>query len=639
MTRDAFLAKLNSDKVAYLIIGLSILTLFILAFTYNGTGDDGDSIHHYLLAHTAFNRPEHFFDHWAKPVFVLLSAPFAYFGFLGMKIFNVICLSLTLVFTYKICKELKIQNAWLSVLIVMCCPFVLSQSLSGLTEPLFAAFLSIGIYLLIKKDIILSLILLSFLPFVRSEGLIILCVIIIYLFLLKRWKLIPLLLIGHIIYGLLGLIYWDTPLWVFMNIPYAHLSTPYGKGDFIHFYNGMPVVLGIGLNIIWNIGMLYGLYKIITYLLNQKIEKYKFSKDELWLIYGIFSAFFIGHTIFWTFGIFWSFGLLRVFIGVIPFIAIICLNGFNFIFKKIEDINPRFKFPVLLFGAFYCIFFLFKTSNKEMFSLNASQKIQQRIANTYGKEWASKKPKPVLYFNTPYLGMLLQDDYDFFNNSIRKRADQLYDGSALPYYMYYIWDRTYAYYENGGSASKAFGDKRFKHIKTETEYDNSFGETNALHIFMRDTAVLKLKGVLYSFSTDKRKESKWEFIKNDTNRIVALNKSAPYSPGFNEYLKSFSNNSHNKEIRVSFKANAVNISRADWENAKLVISVQKNGKDISWKGISVQQRMSSENKWEELEFRESLPTWNSPDERINIYIWNDNNNLIKIKEFKIELYE
>ena len=67
---------------------ISFVILSLINVQTNGTGDSGDSIKHFLYSKYAFDYPAFFFHHWAKPVFVLLSAPFAWFGFKGMIVFN-----------------------------------------------------------------------------------------------------------------------------------------------------------------------------------------------------------------------------------------------------------------------------------------------------------------------------------------------------------------------------------------------------------------------------------------------------------------------------------------------------------------------------------------------------------------------
>src|SRR6185312_15488826 len=91
----------KEDRLAYLLLLVYYFIMIALAFIAKGTGDDGDSVFHFLFAKYAFVCPENFVNHWAKPVFVLLASPFAQFGFIGIKIFNVTVTTLAIFFTYK----------------------------------------------------------------------------------------------------------------------------------------------------------------------------------------------------------------------------------------------------------------------------------------------------------------------------------------------------------------------------------------------------------------------------------------------------------------------------------------------------------------------------------------------------------
>ena len=88
----------NNQIYVLLFIYLIIVTTIIILF--EGTGRSGDSIHHYLFAKFAPLHPKLFFNHWAKPLYVLLASPFAQFGFIGVKIFNATVSMFTIFFTF-----------------------------------------------------------------------------------------------------------------------------------------------------------------------------------------------------------------------------------------------------------------------------------------------------------------------------------------------------------------------------------------------------------------------------------------------------------------------------------------------------------------------------------------------------------
>jgi hypothetical protein len=200
---------IEEQKGLYIFIFLFFIVSIIIAFRFDGTGDAGDSIAHYHYARFAFTHPENFFNHWAKPFFVLLAAPFAQFGFVGIKFFNIICVTISLIFTYKIAQKLNFPNAWFAPFILASCSGYFTLMFSGLTEFLCAAVLSVAFYqYIINKNWKWATILISFLPFVRSEGLIIIGVVGFFLILKKRWSILPFLTIGHIVYAFAGYFYY-----------------------------------------------------------------------------------------------------------------------------------------------------------------------------------------------------------------------------------------------------------------------------------------------------------------------------------------------------------------------------------------------------------------------------------------------
>ena len=169
--------KISENQIVKIIIGLFFaIGCFVIAH-YDGTGDTGDSITHYLYARYAPLHHELFFHHWAKPLFVLLASPFAQFGFNGIKFFNLLNATLTLWLTYKLAKQLNLPNPIVAILILATCSGYFTLTFSGLTEHLFAMLLVLAVLQIVQERFILGSLIVSFLPFVRSEGLLMLGVL------------------------------------------------------------------------------------------------------------------------------------------------------------------------------------------------------------------------------------------------------------------------------------------------------------------------------------------------------------------------------------------------------------------------------------------------------------------------------
>ncbi|MFZ4400254.1 MAG: hypothetical protein ACOYO1_09485 [Bacteroidales bacterium] len=449
-------------KAIFPLLFIYVIIAILTILFFNGTGDAGDSITHYLFSKYAPNHPELFFNHWSKPVFVLLSSPFAHFGFNGMKVFNVI-VSLTCIFiTYKTVEYLNLKNAILVAVIMMFAPLYYILTFSGLTEPLFALFLIISIYLSIKQRFIAACLLLSFLPFVRSEGLIILGVYFLYLLLKKQWKLIPLLLFGHLLYSIAGYFVYHDFLWVFNKIPYAHIGSPYGSGKLTHFIEQLLYVIGIPVYLLFWTGVISLIYKSI---------KNKITIEIPILVLTGFMCFFIAHTLFWYLGIFNSMGLHRVLIGVMPIIAIISLYGFNFISEELLEKKKKIKIIVQVLFVLYIVFFPF-TSNpaainwKRDMILSKDQQLALKSANFVITNFGTGHR---IVYSHPYLSEVLNIDH--FNTLKRKELNRnniklLQRGDII------IWENWFAVIEQGIIKPDLDNNTDLKNLYNLNIYDN-----------------------------------------------------------------------------------------------------------------------------------------------------------------------
>ncbi|MEI7661108.1 MAG: hypothetical protein WCK34_02865 [Bacteroidota bacterium] len=319
-------------KIVYLLVCFYVVSAVLTIVFFSGTGDAGDSIMHYLFARYAPVHPELFFDHWAKPLFVLLASPFAQFGLNGIKTFNALVSLAAIILTFKTAESLNIKNGYISMIIMIFAPLYYILTFSGLTEPLFALAVAAGLYLAVRGNFAASSIMISFLPYIRSEGLIIIGVFGLYFLLKKQWRVLPLLLAGSLFYSIAGYTTHHDLLWVFDRIPYATLSSAYGSGTLTHFAEQMFYVVGFPVYFLFIIGFLNLLRTAVAGRVNP---------EEHILVFLGFFCFFLAHSLFWYFGIFNSMGLKRVMIGVMPMIAIIALQGFNLLTEEFIPANRR----------------------------------------------------------------------------------------------------------------------------------------------------------------------------------------------------------------------------------------------------------------------------------------------------------
>lgn len=426
-------------------MSLWFVMLCLIAVFTEGTGGGGDSIQHFLFSKYAFTHPELFLNHWAKPVFVLLSAPFAQFGFLGMKIFNCLVATLTGYLTYRTSQLLGLKDSFLALVFLLFAPLYFTLIFSGLTEPLFALVLILGIYLTLMNKGLSAAIVISFLPFVRSEGLIVIGVFAFYFLLKRHFKLLPLLLSGHIFFGIVGFIYYQDLLWVFNKIPYASMGSPYGSGELFAFFSKMNYTIGVPLYLLLSMGVIF---MISSFFVKSLRSKHSLYHVELILIYGSFAAVFVAHSLFWYLGIFNSMGLKRVLIGLMPLIAIIALNGYHFLTHEQLTKRRIINYGLRIILVVYVLVFPFTPNpaavnwNKD-FSLGADQVIVDEIAELVIADF----PGYHLFYSDPYLSFALK--IDPFDTTLHQSLIDFSNAENIPENTLVIWDNWFSVIENG----------------------------------------------------------------------------------------------------------------------------------------------------------------------------------------------
>ncbi len=618
---------------AYAIIAVGTLIMLYIAIAFEGTGDDGDSIQHYMFARWAFEHHNNFFEQWAKPIFVLIAAPIAQLGFGAMKLFNVFVLAATQLFSYWTAKKLGLKNAWLVPFFIAIAPMSIYLTPSGLTEPFWALWFIVSIYLAVNQRLVAATLLLSFLPFVRSEGLIILCVFAPYLFFKKRYELIPLLLFGHIVYMIAGAGAHDGDyFWVFKNMSYATLNSGYGSGSWSTFYKGLNMVMGTAMAYFWRLGMIVGAVRLLLYW----FKEVAFSKEELWLVYGTSTAYFVGHSAFWALGLFNSFGLLRVIVGIMPVFVIVILFAFNFLQEKINEKDTRLGSIFTIVSLILIAFSAWRWTSKGHFALSNEQLAVQKALKDIG----SKANDATLYFDGTSVPYFLGTDY--FSDKKHRHCDRLLNGERIPANALIFWDSWFSLNEYKVPLEKLQKNPQLKQIGTYTEENPDFGKPRTICVFERDTSVFKLNSLIYQndFENVEKNENK----KTDESKAVfgkkslILDQNNPYSTGFDGYISGIKNDKEEVKFRLSSKVWLSDINPKD--APKVVVDILRNGKSIKWQGWKLTDFISVKEQWADLNFQHEIKENEiKAGDKIKIFIWNDTASSIWLDDLKIELLD
>ncbi|MCF8465564.1 MAG: hypothetical protein K9G41_12025 [Flavobacteriales bacterium] len=331
--------KRVDQKLGWVLLAITVTFISYFVYISDGFHGGGDSLAHYRIAKFSWKHPLYLLDHWGKPFFTLLAAPFAQLGFKGIQFFNLLCGIFSVLLVAEIAKELKFRYYWLAVPIVLLTPIFFQEFFSGLTEVCFAVLLLLSLWLRLKKQFVLSLILMSLLPFVRTEALLLITWFGLQDVLERRSPQVLLLLLGTVVYSLIGWAAKGDILWLINDMPYVGGNHIYGSGKLFHYFLIMPESIGSATLF----ATLFGLAVLAFHSLNS-------AKEDRWIRNYVLipMIIYIGfHSIMWFVGRV-SLGLPRMLAVIVPFLAIVIIYGFNWL-------NGMLTSRIIaIFGWFLC---------------------------------------------------------------------------------------------------------------------------------------------------------------------------------------------------------------------------------------------------------------------------------------------
>jgi hypothetical protein len=326
--KDMFSEKLL-DWAGFVIAFMAFASFVIVS---PGSFQSGDTHLHYLIARYAGFEPRLFLDHWGKPVYTLLYFLPSQFGYAGAKVFTVF-LGVSAVFlTGSVAKMLGVKKPRWSAIALLFSPIFFIHLNTAMTEVLFAFWLVAGIWLWLRNRLIVGAVWLSFLPFVRTEGFILVPLLSLWLIPLKAWKAFFLLGLGTALYSVVGSIfYYHDLLWVFHQNPYAADSQIYGSGPWNHFLISYKITWGIPLVLSLGLGLVF---------LPKDLFQSRFSQDlkrSFWLlIIAPFLVFLVFHSWAWWAGKVASNGEIRVLACTMPMAVIIANYGVQYLSSLVK---------------------------------------------------------------------------------------------------------------------------------------------------------------------------------------------------------------------------------------------------------------------------------------------------------------
>ncbi|GAB2770066.1 hypothetical protein HNQ93_000427 [Hymenobacter luteus] len=432
---------LPANRRAYALLLALFLLSVLMCFITEGTYDSGDSINHYLFARYAFEHPINFLESWSKPLVVELMALPAQLGLRAVMVLQCVLVAAAAWLAYGAARALRLPWPWLAILFCYASPDYFRIQFSGLTEPTFALVLMAGVALVLQGRVSLGAAIVSFLPFARSEGFILLGLFGLYLLLSRHWRALPWLGLGFVVYGVAGLFVYQDFLWVFTHNAYPTRNENYGHGQWPHFILSLPGTIGWVLYALFWIGGFRMLWEWSKPTARLRPEKFT---AELLLVYGNVVVFIGAHTIFWTFGIFGSFGLTRVLCCVVPLISLIALRGVATLAGLARSEQARHRIRVVL--AVAVVGLVFSGMRAGLRWERDFGRASDQILADEAATWALRQGRPPhVVFQHPYFALPLQTDpfgpqYSHIP-AVREKSWPLPVGTLV------FWDEWYAVLE------------------------------------------------------------------------------------------------------------------------------------------------------------------------------------------------
>lgn len=639
---------MNDKNKAYIFIFFSFILLIVITILSETVYEGADNINHYTISRYSFAHPYLLLDHWGKPFFTLISSLFSQFGFWGLVSFNIVTGLATSFIAFRISQELKYKNSFLVIPLVLFAPYYFVMQMTALAEVFFSFVLVSSVYLIIKKRYLFSALLLSFLPFVRNEGIVIMPVFILLYFILKQHKIVPFIFTGFILYSFIGYFYYNDFFWLINKMPYKGAVNLYGHGTLIHFIQNFNNILGTAISVLFISGSL-------TLLIHTFFKRERKEKEIIlfeWLILSSFVIYFSFHSLLWWKGWGGSMGLLRVIAGISPFASIIGLKGFDILFKPLENKKKAYsicKMAIILI-VFSEPFLFFKFPMKRVHAETVMADVSEWLKSS---DYKNKK----VYYYDPYYQLILGfDPYDQTDNQWMihiagfNMKDIETDGIL-------IWDSHFGPSEGQLQLHDLMTSKEFELINIFYPSENFTinGKYYYNYIFLKvpfnsdnnnDSIFSSLKEAADAdFSIILTHTDNFEEQPNvscDTTffhtgkKSFMLTEQNPYSPGLYCKLSTFMNSVQTLEITASVFS--LCLKKPESNKASLVISIENNGNAYFYSGLDFEKLDMKEEEWNNIFDRKKVSTIKSLDDELKAFVWYRGKDTLLIDDLKVKVY-
>jgi hypothetical protein len=615
---------LKREQTFLTIILISFLVFFAgMVILGNGAYGGADNIAHFRIARYAFQYPRLFFDHWGKPVFTLLMAPAAQFGFKATQILNIIIGLATIFLAADLLKRSAIRFNPAYLFFVAFAPMYFLLMQSCLTEVLLSFSLVLSIWLFLNNKSLLAAVLLSFLPFIRTESVVVIPFFLAAFIWERKFYTIPLLLVGSLFYSVTGYFVYGDFLWIIHQMPYSAGTSIYGHGGLFDFVKSYHEIIGRPFALFLILGTLVWSWKIL--------KNFNLRDRNFWffiLVMGSWMTYFAAHAYVWWQGTGSSLGLIRVMAGIIPLAAVPAVIGLNWLMDRIKYTAAGYVLVAVV--IIWQVMIPFR-----QFPLPFRwERPQQLMAQTADYVKGMEKNK-IFYFD-PFLVHFLKIDPFDQKLSNWGVADKNQPSNSLQINDILVWDAHFGPNESGVQLQKLMDDPKLqleKSILPQENFKVLGGYDYGIYVFRKteNKVVVEPKELIgkeIDFSGADLGLPLTEWL---GRKCLSMDNSMEFSPPIvipAEELKS----TQSAEIQAFARFSVVEPLKAD--AALLILSIEYLGKSLSYNKADLAEATQAEG-WLEIQLPLRISFDFPAGSKMNLYIWNKEKKKLRIAKFGI----
>ncbi len=635
----------------YLLLAFGI-HFIIMAFLSEGSVGGADDIAHYKFSRYAFQHPSFFLDPWAKPFFTLLMAPFAQLGMMGVRFFNIVLGLATGLLTFLTARRLNYRNPLLAIFLLVFSPLYAGLMISGMTEILFGFILILGIYLYFFNRDVWSAVIISLLPFVRTEGALIMVLFLLAFLLKRRWKAMPFLLAGFLVFSIIGSFHYGDFFWVIHTMPYrGDAAGIYGSGELLYFVKRSRIIFGP----VFFFLIIIGAILIPVWFFGRGKDHRKPFLRELLIGFLPFIFYFAAHSYVWWKGKGNSVGETRVMAAVLPSAALLALFGWNRVMHWLALSAFKRNFLVAIL-AILVVFSSFRIQKIPVDLAPSQQLVKVAAKWIKDSEYADRK----LYYFDPYLWYFLERDPNDRTLLAQWLPDVNHPQKNILAGELVFWDAHYGPNEGQVPLVRLKENPFFRQIRVfrpDEPFQVLGGHDYEIYIFERVSGKHDMIDPLVLQRLNPGKDPAGRVRILDYNDFEYPSNS-PYGPGIQKdfvHAGSFSLSVDKtlefitglsmpvKDLKpspgASISASLFHLfrQRPGEDYPRFIISLENSGNVYFYHSWEISP--DTLDRWEESFFEKRIPEFNSPDDVLKVYIWNRGGHSFYMDDFIIGLIE